>query len=65
MTTYRIPYTDDTREEVLAIVKDFSHDILIDTVDEYGVGITIETDEAPKIHNDLLEEIGKKVYATK
>lgn len=65
MTVYRIHYNEDTRDEVLEIVKNFSNDIIINDTDENSMGITIETDEAEMIYNDLLEEIGRSVYARK
>lgn len=62
MSTYRIRYDDMTRESILSIVKDFSNDILINDVAPDSVGITIETDEAEMIYQDLLEEIDQRVY---
>jgi hypothetical protein len=65
MSTYRITYTKDVRDDVVNIVKGFSNDILIETVEDEGVTITIESEEAEDIYNRLLEEIGRKVYAVK
>lgn len=63
MSTYRIPYTKDVRDDVVNIAKSFSNDILIETVEDEGVTITIESDKAEDIYNSLLEEIGRKIYA--
>ena len=65
MSTYKIRYTEDLRNDVITIVKDFSNDILIDTMDDDGVVITIESEYADDIYNRLLEEVGRKVYARK
>ena len=65
MSTYKIQFTDETRDNVIRLVKDYSHDILVDHVDDDSITITIESDEAETIYNNLLEAIGRQVYARK
>lgn len=65
MSTYKIEFNDQTKDDVIKLVKEFSHDILIDHVDHESLTITIESDDAEIIYNDLLQAIGREVYSRK
>lgn len=65
MENYKIHYTDETKDVVLDVVKNFSNDIIIDNVSDDGVGITIESDEAELLYQELLEEISRRVNIPK
>lgn len=61
MENFKIHYTEETKERVLEVVKNFSNDIIIDNVSDEGVGITIESDEADLLYHDLVEEISRRL----
>lgn len=63
MSTYSIMCSPDTRDDVVRLVSDFSNDVLIDRLEDDRVTITIESDQADSIYNQILEEVGRKVYA--
>lgn len=59
---FYIPCSDETKEETLAFLKVYSNDVIIHTIREDSIGITIQREGAEQVYNHLLEEIGKRVY---
>lgn len=62
MQNYRIYFTEETRDSVMEVVKNFSNDILIDNVADDSVGITIESDDAETIYRKLIDSIKDKLH---
>lgn len=62
MQNYRIYFTEETRDSVMEVVKNFSNDILIDNVTDDSVGITIESDDAENIYRKLIDSIKDKLH---
>ena len=64
MKTYKVNYSETTKNKVMDIVRNFSHDIIINKMEEDGVMITIELDdtEADDLYNRLVDAIGLKAH---
>lgn len=61
MENYRIYCEEKERAEVLSILRKYN-DVVIDNVDPYSVGITIEGDHAVALYHQLLEELDSEVF---
>lgn len=62
MQNYRIYFDGSERDEVLRILGKYN-DIIIDSVDEHSVGITIERDDEGAFYRDLRSEIDKEIFS--
>ncbi len=60
---FRIYYKEGMRDKVLTYLKNYSNDILINTVDDESIGITIENENETEFFNNLLDKLKTEVYS--
>jgi hypothetical protein len=65
MTSFKINFSGTDRDEVVRFLKQQSNDIIIDKIEDFSVGITIERDDAEEFYQELLERIDHQIYHSK
>lgn len=60
MENYRIHCEEGDRAEIMRILRKYN-DVVIDNVDAHSFGITIESDDAPRLYQAILDEIDREV----
>ena len=61
MENYRIYCQENERADIISILRKYN-DVVIDNVDPYSFGITIENDQPEAFYQSLLDELDREVF---